>query len=103
MKSALSLKLTEGKIRVIQDIQLKEAKAKKVDEILKKIQVDKGNGKKEKSLIVINSPSETVCKAVNNLQKVRLRNPLLLNALDVISSDWLILELASLPLLEKRA
>ena len=98
--STLSLKLQEGKIRVVEGIKLKEAKAKHFDEILNKIQID--NGKSKKALLVMNSPSGNICKAVSNLKEVKLRNPLLLNALDVISSDWLILELDSLPLLEKR-
>lgn len=102
LKSALSLKLAEGKIRVIQGVELKEAKAKEFKEILKKIKIDAGNGKNGKSLVVINSPSEAICKAVNNLEKVRIKNPLVLNALDIISSDWLILELNSLSLIEKR-
>lgn len=103
LKSALSLKLKEGRIKVVQDIKLKEAKAKKFDEILNKIQINNnGNDKRKKALIIINSPSDTICKAVNNFKEVKLRNPLLLNALDVISSDWLVFELNSLPLLEKR-
>ena len=59
-------------------------------------------GINRKALVVINSPSETICKAVSNLKEVRLKNPSILNALDVISSDWLVLELSSLSLLEKR-
>ncbi len=100
LKSVLSLKLQEGKIKVLQDIKLKEGKAKKFSEILKKLQID--NDKGRKTLIIVNSPSETICKAISNLKGVRLKNPLLLNALDVMDSDWLILELDSLPLLEKR-
>ena len=100
LKSVLSLKLQEGKIKVVQDIKLEEGKAKKFNEILKKIQIDNNKGKK--ALIVVNSPSETICRAVSNLKGIKLRNPLLLNALDVMASDWLILELDSLPLLEKR-
>ena len=98
LKSALSLKLNEKKIRLIQDIELKEAKSQKISEILKKIKIDNG----KKALIVMNSPSEMICKAVKNLEKVRIKNPLILNALDVISSDWLILHLDSLSSLEKR-
>ncbi len=100
LKSVLSLKMQEGKIRVVEDIKLKEGKSKQFNEILQKIRID--NGKNRKALVVINSPSETICKAVSNLKEVRLKNPSILNALDVISSDWLVLELSSLSLLEKR-
>jgi large subunit ribosomal protein L4 len=99
LKSTLSLKLQEDRIRIIEAINLGEGKSKKINEILKKIQV--GNDK-AKVMMIMDSPSETVCKAASNLKKVRLRNPLILNALDVMSSDWLILELKSLPILEKR-
>jgi large subunit ribosomal protein L4 len=99
LRSTLSLKLQEDRIRVIEAINLGEGKSKKFNEILKKIQV--GNDK-AKVMMIVDSPSETVCKAASNLKKVRLRNPLILNALDVMSSDWLILELKSLPILEKR-
>lgn len=99
LKSTLSLKLQEDRIRVVEAINLGEGKSKKINEILKKIQV--GNDK-AKVMMIMDSPSETVCKAASNLKKVRLRNPLILNALDVMSSDWLILELKSLPILEKR-
>jgi large subunit ribosomal protein L4 len=101
LKSALSLKLKESKIKVIEDINLKESKAKKFKEVLKKLEID--NSKDGKILIIIDAPSEVILRTVNNLKGVRLRNPLLLNALDVMVSDWLIVELKSLPLLEKRA
>lgn len=100
LKSVLSLKLQEDRIKVVQDIKLKEGKAKKFSEILKKFQID--NDKGRKALIIVNSPSEAICRATNNLKGVRLKNPLLLNALDVMASDWLIFEFDSLPLLEKR-
>ncbi|MCK4905161.1 50S ribosomal protein L4 [bacterium] len=100
LKSTLSLKLREGKIKVIEGINLEEGKSKNFNEILSKIQVDNDKGKK--MMVIINSPSETVIKATNNLKKIRIKNPLILNALDVMSCDWLILELNSLPLLEKR-
>lgn len=100
LKSTLSLKLREGKIRVVEGINLEEGKSKKFNEILNKIQVDNDKGKK--MMVIMNSPSETVIKATNNLKKIRIKNPLILNALDVMSCDWLILEFNSLPLLEKR-
>ncbi|MBU0533291.1 MAG: 50S ribosomal protein L4 [Candidatus Omnitrophica bacterium] len=100
LKSTLSLKLQEGKIRVVEGINLEEGKSKNFNEILNKIQVDNDKGKK--MMVIINSPSETVIKATSNLKKIRIKNPLILNALDVMSCDWLILELNSLPLLEKR-
>ena len=82
------------------DIILKEGKAKKFNEILKKLEIDKSKGRK--TLIVVNSPSEVIYRATSNLKDVRLREPLLLNALDVMISDWLIVEVNALPLLEKR-
>jgi len=100
LKSTLSLKLQEGKIRVVEGINLEEGKSKNFNEILNKIQVDNDKGKK--MMVIINSPSETVIKATSNFKKIRIKNPLILNALDVMSCDWLILELNSLPLLEKR-
>lgn len=100
LKSVLSLKLQEGKLKVIEDIELKEIKAKKFVEILDKLKIDSSKG--EKVLIVLDSPSEVVRRAVNNLKGVRLRTPLLLNALDVMNSDWLVVALKALPLIEKR-
>lgn len=99
LKSTLTLKLQEDRLKVIEAINLEEGKSKKINEIFKKLQI--GNDK-AKIMMIIDSPTETVCKAASNLKKVRLTNPLILNALDVISSDWLILELKSLPILEKR-
>ncbi|HIE43827.1 MAG TPA: 50S ribosomal protein L4 [Candidatus Omnitrophica bacterium] len=101
LKSVLTSKLEEDKIRVVDEIRLREPKTKELKRILFKLQ---GNGeKKRKTLIIMDSPSEVICKAVSNLEEVKLKNPLILNALDVMVCDWLILELATLPLLEKRA
>ncbi|MDD5454462.1 MAG: 50S ribosomal protein L4 [Candidatus Ratteibacteria bacterium] len=99
LKSTLSSKLKEDKIRIVESISLQEGKSRKFDEILKKIKV--GNDK-EKIMVVINSPSENIYKATTNLKQIRLKNPLIINALDVLSADWLVLELNSLPLLENR-
>lgn len=101
LKSVLTSKLEEDKIRVVDEIRLREPKTKELKRILFKLQ---GNGeKKRKTLIIMDSPSEVICKAISNLEEVKLKNPLILNALDVMVCDWLILELATLPLLEKRA
>jgi len=99
LKSALSLKLKENKIKIVDGINLKEFKSKKIGEILNKIKVGEDH---KKVMFVVDSPSQTMCKAVKNLQMIKIKNPLILNALDVISSDWLVLEFKSLPLLEKR-
>ncbi len=99
LKSTLSLKLQEDRIKIIEGIDLQEIKSKKINEMLNKIKI---GGDDKKVMFIVDSPSQTICKAVKNLQKISLKNPLILNALDVMSADWLVLELKSLPLLEKR-
>ena len=101
LKSVLSLKLKEDKLKIVQDIKLKDGKTKSFGNILKALKID--NAKKvNKTLIVMDSPSKDILKAANNIPNVRLRNPLVLNALDVISADWLVIESNTLPLLNKR-
>jgi large subunit ribosomal protein L4 len=100
LKSVLSLKLQEDKVKVVEDIDLKEIKAKKIFDILDKLKID--NVKDEKVLIVLDSPSEVIRRAVSNLKGIRLRAPSLLTALDVMACDWLVIEFKSLPLIEKR-
>lgn len=83
LKSALSLKLKENRIMVLQDLTLAEAKTKAAAEWLKGLKVDS-------ALIVEGADNRNLYLALRNIPKVKAVDPMRLNVYDVLDHKWLV-------------
>ncbi len=84
-KSAISEKLAQKEIIVLDDLQLKEAKTK----LMKKVYTDLGLNKNV--LFVTKGNNENVIKASANIQSIDVTTAGLLNVYDIIVCDKLVL------------
>ena len=85
MKSALTSKVAESEIIVVDNIELAEAKTKNVVTMLKALGADK------KALIVTADPDEKVVRASNNIQNVKTTFVGSLNVVDILNCDKFII------------
>lgn len=85
MKSALSSKVLEDNIIVMESLALSQAKTKEMVKVLKNLNVDK------KVLLVIPSKDENVERAARNLPNVKLAFVNTLNVLDILNYDRFII------------
>lgn len=85
LRSALSSKVQEENVIVLENLQLAEAKTKEVVKLLKAINVDK------KALIVTAETDETVQRSARNLEGVKALNVEGINVLDLLRHDVLVL------------
>jgi large subunit ribosomal protein L4 len=79
--SALSMKVKESEIIVLEDIQLPEAKTKEMIKVLGNLKVD------SKALIVMDQKDEAVVRASRNLQKVKTTLSSTLSVYDIVNCD----------------
>ncbi len=85
MKSALTSKVAESEMIVVENIELAEAKTKNVVTMLKALGADK------KALIVTADPDEKVVRASNNIQNVKTTFVGSLNVVDILNCDKFII------------
>lgn len=83
LKSSLSLKNKDGKIIILEDLDLKEPKTKKIVEILKKFGV--------KSAIISDLDNNVLARCAKNISNVRYLSAQHLNVYDVLKHDYLIM------------
>lgn len=81
MKSALSSKVNEEAILVLDSLELKEAKTKEMAKVLDNFNISK------KALIVLEGKNETVERAARNIPGVKLAYVNTLNVLDILNYD----------------
>lgn len=81
MKSALSSKVNEEAILVLDSLELKEAKTKEMAKVLDNFNINK------KALIVLEGKNETVERAARNIPGVKLSYVNTLNVLDILNYD----------------
>lgn len=81
MKSALSSKVNEEAILVLDSLELKEAKTKEMAKVLDNFNINK------KALIVLEGKNETVERAACNIPGVKLAYVNTLNVLDILNYD----------------
>jgi large subunit ribosomal protein L4 len=93
--SALSLKNRDGKILVLDRLELEEAKTKLMVKALADLKV-------ESALIVIAQADEKIERAARNLPKVKVLRVEGLNVYDLVRYDHLIFTEGALKLLEER-
>ena len=85
MKSALTSKVAESEMIVVDNIELAEAKTKNVVTMLKALGADK------KALSVTADPDEKVVRASNNIQNVKTTFVGSLNVVDILNCDKFII------------
>ena len=93
--SALSLKHRDGKLIVVDKLQLEAAKTKNMVQALTELKVSS-------ALIVIAEPDAAVERSARNLPKVKVLRVEGLNVYDLLRYDHLILTEGALKLLEER-
>jgi large subunit ribosomal protein L4 len=96
LKGALSLKLREGQLRVVQDFELAEIKTKKLVEVLGKLEVAKG------ALIVDGKNNDNLRLSARNLQNHSVLPPEGVNLYDLLRHEHLVLTQTAVEALEAR-
>ena len=85
MKSALTSKVTENEMIVVDNIELAEAKTKNIVAMLKAL------GANKKALIVTADANEMVVRASNNIQGVKTAFIGSMNVVDILNCDKMII------------
>ena len=96
LKSALSYKVTDKGILVIEDIKFETNKTKEMINLL-----DKLNVVNEKVLLVINELTDNICLASRNLGNVKVVLPSEVNTYDVMNADKMVITEGALKTLEE--
>ena len=89
LKSALSSKVKNENIIVLENLQFEAPKTKEMVAVLDALKVD------DKALIVTSEKDENVIRSANNLQKVKVISVNEVNVLDLVAHDKLILTKAA--------
>ena len=95
MKSALTSKVQEGSIIVLDSLTLSEGKTKLMAEVLKNL------GSPRKALVVIPGRDENVVRASSNLQGVKTAYVNTINVLDILNYDKFIITQEAVKLVEE--
>jgi large subunit ribosomal protein L4 len=95
LKSALALRLSESRLLVLADAELKEPKTKEAVSMLKALHLDS-------ALIVDQADNKNLFSAVRNIPRVKAVDSHLLSAFDVLGHEWLVFTQRALKLLAKR-
>ncbi|MBI3398798.1 MAG: 50S ribosomal protein L4, partial [Deltaproteobacteria bacterium] len=94
LMSCLALKVKDGKLKVLDSIQLNEPKTKDISAVLKKINSTRG-------LIVIDGSNQNLELAVRNLKGFKLLKVNGLNVFDLLHYDDLIITKTAMEQLER--
>lgn len=84
LKSALSIKRSDGKLFVIKEFNLPEISTKSVVEFIKRFELNK-------TLIVINDKNENLRRSARNLKNLKILNIDGLNVYDLLRFDFLVI------------
>jgi large subunit ribosomal protein L4 len=95
LKSALSSKVAENEIKVIEDLSLTEIKTKSIVAMLKNLEVN------AKALIVTCEKDDIVVKSARNIEGVDTTFVNVLNVYDILSHDQLIIAKEAISKLEE--
>ena len=94
MRSALSDRMTENKVVVVDEFSFAEPSTKSASAVLKSL------GVSERVLLVLERKDATSWKSFRNLRGVQVISTGELNAYDILCNDWIVFTKASLPTLE---
>ena len=95
LKGALSLKLREGQLRVVEDFDLAEIKTKKLVEVLGKLEVDK-------STLIVDGANDNLRLSARNLQNHSVLPPEGVNLYDLLRHEHIVLTTGAVAALEER-
>ena len=95
LKSALSSKVTDNNIIVVDNITVSEYKTKEIVKMLSNLNVDK------KALIVLNEKNDFVVKSANNIPDVKTTLSTTLNTYDVLNCEQFVITLDAVKKLEE--
>lgn len=95
LKSALSAKLRDGEVIVIDEFKLEEPKTKEVVSLLENLTIE------QKALIVTAGPDSNVYKSVRNIPGVMSIEAQNLNVYDILKYDYMILTKDSIERIEE--
>jgi large subunit ribosomal protein L4 len=95
LKGALSHKLREGQLRVVEDFDLAEIKTKKLVEVLGKLQVDK-------SALIVDGDNDKLRLSARNLQNHSVLPPEGVNLYDLLRHEHIVLTKGAVEALEER-
>jgi large subunit ribosomal protein L4 len=95
LKSALSDKVREGKLILVDDFAIDTPQTKKMAALLDKLKVSGG------ALIVGDQPDMNLIKAARNLPKVKTILARQLNSLDILTYNYLVMSKAALQQVEE--
>lgn len=93
LKSALSLKLKDGRLKVIDSLELAEPRTRLAVEILKKSNLDN-------ALIVVSGENRNLMLAVRNLKDFKVLNAAGLNVYDLLNYDNILITRGALEKVE---
>ena len=82
--SAISQKIAQNEVYVIDDIKFENSKTKAASEFLKTFGLNK------RTIILTDGKDESVVRATNNIQKVSAQDVALLNVSDVVENTFLV-------------
>ena len=95
LKSALSSKVIDKGIIVVDNITVSEYKTKEIVKVLSNLNVDK------KALIVLNEKNDFVVKSANNIPNVKTTLSTALNTYDVLNCEQFVITLDAVKKLEE--
>jgi large subunit ribosomal protein L4 len=97
LKSALSDRAAESKIKVVDDWGIDEPKTKRGIEVLEGLGLRPGGERAPRVLLVLDRSEHAVWKSFRNLgERVQIVLPDELNAYDVLVNDWLVFSKSTL-------
>ncbi|MCB0344771.1 MAG: 50S ribosomal protein L4 [Bdellovibrionales bacterium] len=94
---ALSARVNEGKLSVLQDFGLSEIKTKQAKQVLNALGIDG-----EKVVVIIPDGDETSAKSLRNIARTVVHQPAGLNVYDVINAQSVVIVDAALPSIQTR-
>jgi large subunit ribosomal protein L4 len=97
LRSALSVKATEGRVRVVDGFALEEPKTKAMAELLRGL----GIGADETVLVVLPAASDVIARSTNNLTWAKVILAGNLSLYDIFTHDQLVIAKDALGLLEE--
>jgi large subunit ribosomal protein L4 len=95
LRSALSVKASEGKVSIVEGFALEEPRTKVMVELLR------GLGVERTALIVLPAANDVVARSINNVPWAKLVLATNLGLYDLFTHDMLVIAKDALPLLEE--
>lgn len=93
--SALSQKIAQNEVYVIDDIKFADSKTKAASEFLKTFGLNK------RTIILTDGKDESVLRATNNIQKVSAQDVALMNVADVVENTFLVFTKSAIKKIEE--